>query len=180
MADVCKEYGGGLYLLAAETGSEEVYLKQLLQIKTILDENPDYVRLLSSPAISSSEKRDLITKAFKGKAEEYIVNFMLLMCDMGYFGYVTECIEFFKKTYYEKRNIYEGIVRSAVLLSESEKERIVKALEEKLGGGKTLIMEFYVDESLLGGLYVEVDGKVFDSTVKTKLSGMKNILSKPM
>ena len=179
MADVCKEYGGALYLLAAETEAEKIYFEQLIKIKGILKENISYVKLLSSPSLGSNEKKALIEQAFGGKIEEYILNFMLLMCERGYFGYMIGCIDHFKKVYFEKRNISEGIVKSAYALSDEEKEAIRKATEKKMSG-KTLILDFLVDKSVLGGFYVEADGKVFDSTVKTKLAGLKNTLSKPI
>ena len=179
MSDVCKEYGGGLYLLAAEAKSKELFFGQLLEIKKIFEENPAYLSLLSSPSVVSSEKRALIEEAFGGRAHEYIVNFMCLMCDRGYFGYINGCIEHFKKVYYEKNNVKEGVVKSAYALSESEKEALSAAVKEKLGG-INLILEYVVDESLLGGFLVEVDGKVMDSTLKTKLAGLKNVLSSPV
>lgn len=177
MADLCKEYGGALYLLAKETGKTAEFFSQLWEIKKLLDENRSYVKLISSPTLSSSEKRDLIEKAFGGKTEEYIVSFMHLLSDRGYFGYVVGCIEHFKTEYYAENNISEGVAISAVQLTDEEKEKIRKAVEAKLENRK-LILHFSVDEALLGGFYVEVDGKVFDSSVKTKLSGLKEELSK--
>ena len=180
MADVCKEYGAGLYLLAEEARLEKEFYEQLVQIKTILEENPSYSKLLSSPSLAFAEKKILIEQAFDGRAHEYIVNFMLLMCERGYFSFMTGCIDSFKKKYFESFNISEGVVISAYPLNEDEKERLRKALETSMGEGKRLILEYSVDESLLGGFFVEVDGKVIDSTLKTRLSGLKEHLSKPI
>ena len=180
MADVCKEYGGGLYLLSSELKQESVFFEELMTIKGILDESPEYVRLLSSPAVGSSERKALIEQAFGGRVHEYILNFMLLLCDRGYFSYMSGCVETFKKTYYEKCNISEGTVKSAYDLSEAEKQKLTEALTKKIGNGKKLILNFVKDESVLGGFLAEIDGIVVDSTLKTKLSSMKNVLSKPV
>jgi F-type H+-transporting ATPase subunit delta len=120
----------------------------------------------------------LVKQAFEGKAHEYIVSFMLLLCDRGYFSYMTGCIDTFKKRYFENFNISQGIVVSAYPLNDEEKEKLQKALEVKANGRK-IILNFSVDESLIGGFFVEMDGKVIDSTLKKKLSGLKDILSKP-
>lgn len=178
MDEVCKEYGGGLYLLAAEINSEKVFFDELMALKGVLCENSEYVKLLSSPALSASEKKELVREAFSGKLHEYVVNFMQLLCERGYFASMLGCIDAYKKLYYEKCNITEGTVKSAYALSDSEKERLKTAIEAKLGKGKTLILEFITDESLIGGFLVEIDGNVVDSTIKTKLSGLKNVLSK--
>ncbi len=179
MDEVCKEYGGGLYLLAAEINSEKVFFEQLMALKGILEENPDYVKLLSSPSISSGEKKSLVEKAFGKSIHEYIVNFMFLLCDRCYFSHMSGCIDVFKKIYFEKCNIAEGIVKSAYSLSDDEKEKLKGAIEKKLAHGKTLFLDFVVDEALMGGFLVEIDGNIVDSTLKTKLSGLKNVLSNP-
>ena len=62
MADVCKEYGAGLYLLAEEARLEKEFYEQLVQIKTILEENPSYSKLLSSPSLAFAEKKILMDK----------------------------------------------------------------------------------------------------------------------
>ena len=180
MTDVCKEYGGALYILAAEENAEEAYFSQLMTIKEIFEENPQYVRLVSSPALTATEKKELLEKAFEGKTEPYIMSFMKLMIDRGYFGQIIGCIERFKHLYYQKRNIIEGSAKSAYPLNEKEKAVITKAASEKLCDGKTVILSFEVDESLIGGFYVEADGKVMDSTLKSRLSGLKEILSDPL
>ncbi len=179
MADVCKEYGGGLYLLAKESGLETAFFDQLMLIKGILVENPSYVKLLSSPSLGSGEKRDLINKAFGGKVHEYILNFMLLMSDRGYFHHMNGCADAFKEMYFENCNISEGVVKSAYPLSEFEKEKLQKALELKFSG-KKLVLNFITDESLIGGFIAEIDGNIVDSTLKTKLSSLKDVLSKPV
>ena len=60
---------------------------------------------------------------------------------------------------------------------QKEKEKIQNALTSKFGG-KKLILTYIVDESLLGGFIAEIDGYVVDSTLKTKLGGLKDVLSK--
>lgn len=180
MTDVSKEYGGALYLLAEEENAEDLYFKQLMTIKNVFEKNPEYLRLITSPSLSLVEKRSLIEEAFDKKAEDYIVSFFKLLSDRGYFGYIISCIDYFKNVYYQKKNISEGIAKSAYPLNDTEKKSIIKAVEDKLGGGKSVILTFETDESLLGGFLVEIDGKIIDSTLKTKLSGLKEILSKPI
>ena len=55
MSEVCKEYGGGLYLLACESDSESVFFEQLMIIKGILEENPELELLEFNKGTSGSE-----------------------------------------------------------------------------------------------------------------------------
>lgn len=50
MTETAKMYGGSLYDLAAEEGLETRILGELDEVQQLLKQNPDYLRLLSTPA----------------------------------------------------------------------------------------------------------------------------------
>lgn len=54
-----------------------------------------------------------------------------------------------------------------------------RASEEKLEtmSGKTVVMELKTDPSVLAGVRVELDGKLFDGTVKGRLSELSRRIS---
>ena len=49
MTETAKMYGGSLYDLAAEEGLETRILGELDEVQQLLKQNPDYLRLLSTP-----------------------------------------------------------------------------------------------------------------------------------
>ena len=51
MTETAKMYGGSLYDLAAEEGLETRILGELDEVQQLLKQNPDYLRLLSTPGI---------------------------------------------------------------------------------------------------------------------------------
>ena len=51
MTETAKMYGGSLYDLAAEEGLETRILGELDEVQQLLKQNPDYLRLLSTPSI---------------------------------------------------------------------------------------------------------------------------------
>ena len=65
-------------------------------------------------------------------------------------------------------------VRSAVPLSPAEKDKLRKKLEKLTG--HSVVMTYTEDPSLLGGVVVEVDGKVIDGSVRTKLRQVKEVI----
>ena len=65
---------------------------------------------------------------------------------------------------------------SAVELTEAEKAALTEKLGKKLG--RTIHLECSVDPSLLGGLVVNVDGKVIDGSLKHKLQEIKEVMTK--
>ena len=49
-------------------------------------------------------------------------------------------------------------------------------LEKK--SGKTAVIEYIIDESIIGGIIVEMDGKIIDSSIKRHLKDMKDVINK--
>ena len=70
-----------MYALALEEGLTGEILEEMKVIRTLFQENPDYVHLLSEPSIPGNERIDLIEAAFGNQAERYLVNFLKLLCE---------------------------------------------------------------------------------------------------
>ena len=58
-----KEYGKALFMLAEECSETERMLSDVLAADEIFRENPRYVKLLDTPAISKEEKHTLLDKS---------------------------------------------------------------------------------------------------------------------
>ena len=59
MTETAKMYGGSLYDLAAEEGLETRILGELDEVQQLLKQNPDYLRLLSTPSIPKKERCEI-------------------------------------------------------------------------------------------------------------------------
>jgi F-type H+-transporting ATPase subunit delta len=168
------EYGGGLFELAEEEGLADELLVQVRFLKKTLTENPGYIRLMTSHKISKEEKRALLSSAFEGKIHGYLYNFVCLMSDRGYFASIPSCLDRYEDCYREKRGIIPVKVTSAVELNEAQKQSICKSVEKKTG--KRAEAQFFVDPSLLAGLRVEADGRLFENSAKSKFEEIRRLL----
>jgi len=155
MTETARVYGGSLYELAQEEHLEEEILSEMKEIRALFRENPEYPRLLSEPSIPRKERIGLIDAAFGSQAEPYLVNFIKLLC--------------------EKNLLREAVVTSAASLSKEQEELLKKKLETM--SGKTVVMELKTDPSVLAGVRVELDGKLFDGTVKGRLAELSRRIS---
>lgn len=63
--------------------------------------------------------------------------------------------------------VFPAVVTTAVPLDETIRKRLVVSLEKLTGG--TIRLEEKVDPALLGGVVVEVAGKVLDGTLRARL-----------
>lgn len=170
MTQTARLYGGSLYELAAEEKLTDTMMEQMLEIRKIFRENPDYIRLLSEPSIPKKERTGLVEEAFGAQAERYLVNFIKLLCERNILMEYAGCCEEFVRRYNADHNIAEAVVTSAVSLSGDQ----MKALKEKLEkiSGKKISLTQRRDASVVAGLRVELEGKLLDGTVRSRLSGI--------
>ncbi len=174
MTERSRVYGSSFYDLAAEEKLTEPLRDQLLTVKQILRENPDYLKLLSEPSIKKAERLSLIDKAFGGSCEKYMVNFLKLLCERDMLGEYEGCCEIFVRRYNEDHGISEAIVTSAVRLTDEQLKKLTEKLEAISNKKISLVQR--IDKKTLGGIKVEIDGKQLDGTVAGRLGGIKRKL----
>ena len=73
-----KEYGKALFLITEEDGSTERVLDDLKIARSVFKTNPDYEKLLDSPAISKDERVSLADAAFSS-LNEYLLNLIKIL-----------------------------------------------------------------------------------------------------
>lgn len=175
MTQTARLYGGSLYDLAAEERLTDVIYEQTKEIRKLFGENPDYVKLLSEPAIPFEERKGLIETAFGTQAERYLVNFIKLLCERNILHEFAGCCEEFTRRYHAEHGIAEAIVTSAAALKEDQ----ISALKTKLEkiSGKKVELKLVVDPTVLAGIRVEIEGRQLDGTVQSRLSGISRRLN---
>ena len=57
-------------------------------------------------------------------------------------------------------------------LDDAQRQALIAAFERKLG--RTVLAETTVDPQLLGGVVVDVEGTVYDGSVRTQLQSLAN------
>ena len=116
----------------------------------LFDENPDYIRLLQEPSIPRKTRLGLIDKAFGAQADEYLVNFLKLLCEEELLSEFSGCEEEYRQRFQKDNNIAEAHVVSAVTLSSQQKAALKAKLEEVWK--KEIILVTKTDPNLMGGL----------------------------
>lgn len=174
MTRVCEEYAAALYALAAEENCKAETAEAVKTIRSLLADAPDYVELLAAPTIPADERCAVIDEAL-GSLQEYTVSFVKLMCRRGHARDIAETLDEFLSLYEHADGVVTAQVVSAAPLTAEQVETLQKKLETKLSRRVTLSLS--VDESLLGGMIVTVDGSVMDGSLRTKLAQVKNAIS---
>lgn len=175
MTEMSKEYAAALFALACEEQAEQTVASALEQIFSAWQENPAYGELLASPAIPQSERRQMIAQAF-AFAPQHVISFMQLLCERGRIRILPACVEEYRRLLQQWESRAIAKVTSAVALTEEEKAALAQKLQRF--GSHTVTLECTVDPSLIGGIIVEMDGRLIDGSLRHRLQQVKEVITK--
>ena len=175
MTTAARLYGQSLYDLAAQEGLTDEILYEMETVDAIFQENPDYIALLLEPSVKRKERLGLVEEAFRDQIHPYLMNFLMILIEKSLLRGFHACCRTFREAYNKDNGIAEATVTSAVALTEAQ----VKSLKSKLEAisGKTVILRQKVDSSVLGGLRVEIGGRLLDGTVMGRLADLRKKVS---
>ncbi|MBQ8752628.1 MAG: ATP synthase F1 subunit delta [Clostridia bacterium] len=174
MAQIDKEYAEALFTLAQEEGLEKETAEALSLIGALLEEYPAYRELLASPAMHRKERTGLLTEAFAGHVPESVFSFTCLLCERGHIRRFADCAGEYTALYRAAQELSVAEVTSAVALTETQKAALTAKLEKQCG--HRVAVTYTEDPSLLGGVVVGMDGKVWDGSLIHRLRDMKEVM----
>ena len=167
-------YGEALYDLAKSEHLDAEILQQLQVLQDAFRAEPDYLRLLSSPALSKSERCGVLDAGFRGKLHPYVLNFLKILTEKGYPKHFPDCVEAYRAKYNEDHGILPVTAVTAVALTPEQ----IRKLTQKLSAitGKTIDLQCRIDTNVLGGIRLDYSGKRLDDTVSHRLDALRALL----
>ena len=168
--DFSREYGTALYGLSVEENTSERVFNEIREVCGIYLRSPDFVRLLSNPRLSASERAETVDSVFGGKIDGNLLNFLKILAEKRRSDILPKCFEVYKKLYCSDNGLLPVTAFSAVDLSENQKNRLEEKLKAKTG--REILLTCKTDPSCIGGLRLEYDGKRYDASVRGRLGGL--------
>ncbi len=169
-------YAESLFEVASEADRLDEIYRELDAVARIFRENPDFVRLLSSPAVTKKEKIALISDIFDGRADALLANFLKVLAQNGRIACFEGIRAAFEQRYQKENNILAVTSVTAIKLPPALRERLVTKLEVLTG--QTVLLTEEVDPAVLGGVLLRYDSKEIDGTVRERLSALKRQIAR--
>lgn len=174
---VSKTYGEALFELAVEEGKEDEFLAEVIALKEILDENPDFNKLMNHPKILKDEKLAVLNEVFKGRISEELKGFLHLVVSKDRYSEIDAILTYFVDEVKRLKGIGVAYVSTAITLNEAKKEEIKQRLLATTTY-KEMEMHFSVDEDLIGGMIIRIGDRIVDSSIRSSLFEMRKQLLK--
>ena len=175
MTTTSREYAEALFELAVQGGVTKETSEGLETVVSALLQQPDYRALLASPAIGKEERLAALDTAFRGKIPEILLAILRMMVSRGHVSALTGMARDYEELARGYRGESVAVVTSAVPLKEAETVALRAKLEKKLG--RQVILQCRVDPALIGGVRVDVDGRVIDGSSRNKLEEIKEVMN---
>ena len=170
-------YSLALYELAAEANVLSRIEINVLSIMNLIEKSDDFKNLIKDPTVSQNDLCNAIDKIFDHlKIENLLKNFINFLIIKRRFFFVEQILNNFIEICSQKRGELKTEIKSAKNLSKDEINKIKDELSKHFTS--KIKLNYKYDESLIGGLIVQVGSMMIDTSIKNKLQQIENKMMK--
>ena len=165
-------YAKSLIDLSIERDQLDAVYQDMLFLQGICKNSKELVALLKSPVIKADKKEIILDAITKDKISIITASFNKLLIKKSREANLPEIVNAFIEQYKEKKGIHNVKLTTATPVSEDLKKAITNKIKSDLSM-KEVELSTEVNENIIGGFILEVDGKMVDASVAYDLNNAK-------
>ena len=164
-------YATALLGVARSEGALADVEDELFRFARLLEGNDDLRTTLTDIALPVSRRQQIVEDLLGGRANPVTTSLVSMVVGTGRAKDLPAIIDELVRLSAAEANREVAEVRSAVELTDDQKERLTAALEAATG--KKVELKVIIDPTVLGGLVAQVGDTVIDGSVKTRLQELQ-------
>jgi F-type H+-transporting ATPase subunit delta len=166
-----KRYADALFEVArAERHLGEVE-DELFRFARVIEGNDELRGALTDPHIPAARRQQIVEDLLGGKATDLTTALVSLVVGTGRAAELPAIIDLLVERSASVGDKAVATVRSAIELSDDQRERLAIAL--KASTGKDIDVKVIIDPSVLGGIVTQIGETVIDGSIRYKLSQLR-------
>ena len=166
-----RRYAKALFQLALEDRRLDEVAQEIERFVAAYSESP-LVTVLNNPAFGLSSRKEVLAQVAKLLTLSPLVNhFLSLLLERDRLRYLPSIASSYRRLLDQAKGRVEARVVAASPLEAGMVERLREALQRI--SGKEVLLRAETHPGLLGGLLIQLEGKVYDGSVRTQLEKMK-------
>ena len=175
-ATAAHRYAAAMIDIAAEADAVEQIGTDLRRFQDLLGQHEGLLgHALGSPVFTVEERRSVLDAVLpKLELHGLAGNLVRLVNDKGRLPIFADIVEAYSELADERAGRVRVVVQTAEAMSDELQAEVKQALESQTG--KTVVLDPQVVPELIGGMVARVGGKVYDSSVRTRLQQIKSAL----
>ena len=168
-----ERYSLALFELSEENNLLSQIEDQSSSILNLIDKSEDFSNLIKDPTTSQEDLLKVInTISENNKFESLFKNFLSFLIQKRRFFFIERILKSFIEICSRKRGELKAELKSAKELSNEEIAKITEELTKNFSS--KIKLNYKHDESLIGGLVVQVGSTMVDTSIKNKLQQIEN------
>ena len=168
---LAERYAKSLVELATELNQLDAVHEDILLLRSVV-KNRQFVLMLESPIIKSDKKYKIISAITGGKISKISESFLQLLCNKSREANLPGIITSFLSQYNTIKGLHNAKLTTAYPVSED----IINSFAAKIKASSSidhLNLETRIDEKLIGGFVLEMEGKLIDASILRDLNDVK-------
>ncbi len=168
-----ERYSLALFELSEENNLLIKIEDQSLSVLNLINQSQDFSNLIKDPTTNQKDLLNVINKISEiHKFENLFKNFLSFLIQKRRFFFIERILKSFIDICSRKRGELNAELRSAKELSSEEITKITEELTKNFSS--KIKLNYKRDESLIGGLIVQVGSTMVDTSIKNKLQQIEN------
>ncbi len=172
---IAERYAKAVFELSREDGGIDSLERDVDSLTAILRESEDFRALLSSPIYTRDQQEAGIGAIAEKMGLSDTVNRTLrLMATKRRLFVVPQFLSELRAMIAEEKGEVTAEVVSASPMSDEQRDRLAETLKRQ--AGRDVKIDMSVDERLIAGLRVKLGSKMVDTSIRSKLDAMQNMM----
>jgi F-type H+-transporting ATPase subunit delta len=167
-------YADALFTIAKAEGAVERVEDELFKVARTFEANDKLRTTLTDEAVPVDRRQGIVEDLLGPKAHPLTTALVSFIVGLGRGRELPDIVDRLVKKAAESRQQAVAEVRTAVPLSDEQKQRLADALSTKTG--KQVEVRVIIDPSVLGGVVAQVGDEVFDGSVRHRLNQLREVL----
>ncbi len=169
---LAQRYAKSLIDLSVELKRLDAVYDDILLLNQICSKSREFVLMLKSPIIKDDKKYKIIAGVTENKISEITQTFIKLLSSKNRESTLPEIISSFIEQYNKLKGIHKVKLTTAAPLSDTIKNSFIEKIEAT-NTLKNIQLETVVNEKLIGGFVLEMEGKLIDASILRDLNDVK-------
>lgn len=170
---IARNYAEALFTLGEKSGRIQQYADLIDAVAHGVAAAPTVQAVLMSPRVTKAEKARLFADALPGAPREFVL-FLQAVIRRGRQGLLSDISQQFNALQDQKLNRVRAAVTIAHPADEGLRKRIAGQLTAVMG--RLVLPQFTQDPAILGGVIVRVGDRVFDGSVRRRMTVLRRTL----
>ena len=174
MANRIEGYAAAVFEAARAEGAVDIVGEELYRFSHALDTHAELRKALLDESVPAERRQGIIEDLFEGKVSRLTTAIVSFLVATGRARELSEIAVGLVNRIAAEHEKEVAEVRSAVPLSDDQRDRLAEALSNNLG--KPVEVRVIVDPSVMGGLIARVGDVVIDGTIRHRLELLKEAM----